>query len=253
MKKGGKGLRTTFLSEDNDTLDIDYYYPDGYEKGIDLAAMVWFYGGGWLKGDINAMKGFIEPFRRAGYICICPQYRTFETHGTTAFEAAEDAASATKFIVENAEKYGVNTKRLIGCGHSAGGHVVAIIECNPDYGVMGTYTVLALSCPVLDTSPNGYGYNRIGAGYEKISPLLTLQKIPPTIICHGEADNVACYQNAWDFTVKALKAGCICQLDSFAEETHGFHKYKRSNQIRNEKIFAFLKALRLDLPVGKED
>ena len=240
-------MRTNFKNSEGEELPIDFHYPDGYEKGGDYPAMIWFYGGGWLRGSINGMEKFTEPFRQAGYICVCPQYRTKESHNATPVDANNDAQFAVKFVLENAEKFGINKDRLIGGGHSAGGQLISIMECNEEFGLSGTFKAILLSNPVINTGEEGFGFKELGKEWAKYCPYTNLKKIPPTIICHGEDDAVMSTDCMMKFAARAMENGCICQLDIFKDEAHGCRVDPRSRKLMNEKYLLFLKAQLLDV------
>ncbi|WP_296817909.1 alpha/beta hydrolase [Brevundimonas sp.] len=88
-------------------------------------------GGGWrthARTDVWDMPRFA---RRQGLLFICADYRAMPGNGARA--QAQDAAAAVAWIKANAAVHGGDADRVFVMGHSAGGHLAALINCDPTY------------------------------------------------------------------------------------------------------------------------
>ena len=174
----------TGLSEDASTLtaengaevkvykDLSYYDgadrdPDGFQtldlyvpKGADHApVLIFVHGGGWSykEGDPHT-RGRLGPhnpfFASHGVIVASISYRLSPAYKHPAH--VEDVARAFAWTKANVAKYGGDPGQIFLTGHSAGGHLVALVVADPKYlaahqlsaadvrGVMpisGTFTV----------------------------------------------------------------------------------------------------------------
>jgi dipeptidyl aminopeptidase/acylaminoacyl peptidase len=88
--------------------------------------------------------------------------------------------------------------------------------------------VLVLYYPVIDTSPNGFGADKIGARWAELSPLLNVRKgLPPTILFHGTADRLTPFKGAKAFQDTMLKAGNQCVLIVKEGGRHGYMMFQK--------------------------
>ena len=97
-----------------------------------------------------------------GMVAYCADYRVRSRHKTSPFEAVADAKAAVRWIWRNAESQGVDQKRIVSAGGSAGGHLAAccglvagheeLREGEPAF----IPAAMVLFNPVIDTSRKGY-------------------------------------------------------------------------------------------------
>jgi len=107
-------------------LDI-YAPPDA--RG--LPVLLFFHGGGWYSGDKRLFEHLGRAFAVRGCVAVVVNYRlTPEVKGP---EHARDAAAALQWVHGNIEQYGGSADRLVVSGHSAGGHLAALITLDPRY------------------------------------------------------------------------------------------------------------------------
>ena len=88
-------------------------------------AIVFFFGGGWTGGSPKQFFPHCEHFASLGMVAISAEYRVKSRHGTTPFECVKDGKSAIRYVRANAKKLGIDPKKIIAGGGSAGGHVAA--------------------------------------------------------------------------------------------------------------------------------
>ena len=236
-------MRFEFLKIGEISLEMDILYPGNYEEGKSYPTIYWIFGGGWLKGEIEQNDFFADYYAKKGYIVVRPEYRVGRVHGTTVYECISDSIAGVKYLLENAERLGIDTDRLIGAGNSAGGHLIAMMECG-GYGLNGTFKALLLKNPVIDTSPEGYGNDRIPGDFREISPLHLLKKdFPQFILIHGSDDTTVPYKGAAAFCEKADKLGIKNKFITFDGEVHGMKKYPESKTKMREYFYEFMQEI----------
>lgn len=108
---------------------IDLYGPFG--DGTPAPILMWLPGGGWRtheRSDVWSLPTFV---RRNGLLLAACDYRAIPGHG--ARHMAQDAAAAFAWIRGHAAEIGGDPARIFVMGHSAGGHLAALINCDPSY------------------------------------------------------------------------------------------------------------------------
>lgn len=226
-----------------DTLELymDVYRPEQAGKGEPLPAMVFFFGGGWIRGSTEQFRPHAEYFSKRGLVCFLVDYRVGKRHGTTPFESLKDAKSAIRHIKTHAARFQVDTGRIIAAGGSAGGHLAAASaliskfnDAQDNLGISSRPAALVLFNPVIDNSPGGYGYKRIGERYLDFSPLHNVHaNVPPTIFFLGTSDKLIPVETAKRYKAAVEAAGSRCDLILYEGQPHGFFNYKNSSFYKN--------------------
>ncbi len=135
---------------------LDLFVPKGAEHA---PVLIFVHGGGWSRKEGDPYtRGRLGPhnpfFASHGVIVASISYRLSPAHKHPAH--IEDVARAIAWTKANIAKYGGDPAQIFLTGHSAGGHLVALVVADPKYlavhhlstsdvrGVMpisGTYTV----------------------------------------------------------------------------------------------------------------
>lgn len=91
-----------------------------------LPVIVYFHGGGWVLGDLNASDGLCrELAERSGCAVVSVDYRLAPEHKYPA--AVEDAYAATRWVADNGASLGVHGAEVVVMGDSAGGNLAACV------------------------------------------------------------------------------------------------------------------------------
>lgn len=95
--------------------------------------VIFVHGGGWKRGDKgNATGQFKAPHYLAkGYAFASINYRLVPE--ATVEQQAADVANAVAYFRKNAQSLGIDTKRVVLMGHSAGAHLSALVGTDPQY------------------------------------------------------------------------------------------------------------------------
>ncbi|MES2097841.1 MAG: alpha/beta hydrolase [Pseudomonadota bacterium] len=101
---------------------VDLWLPD--DRGP-LPTIVMVHGGCWTSSiaDRTLMNWVAEDLRRTGYAVWNIDYRGVDRPGGGYPGTFRDAAAATDSIRDYAPKYGLDLRRIVAVGHSAGGHL----------------------------------------------------------------------------------------------------------------------------------
>lgn len=91
----------------------------------DTATVLYFHGGGWVVGDIEAYDWTARTLaERAGVTLLSVEYRLAPEHPFPA--AAEDAIAISEWALANGAQFGGDAARMIVAGDSAGGNLAAV-------------------------------------------------------------------------------------------------------------------------------
>lgn len=177
---------------DKERHKLDVYGPKG-EK--DFPVVLFVHGGTWKSGNKNLYVGIGEAFAKAGIGVVVTNYRLSPAVQHPAH--VEDVAKAFAWAHEHIGEYGGNKEKLFVCGHSAGGHLVALLATDPQYlkaekrsptdikGVIpisGVYQITPIA-----VFKGAFGDN--AEVCKKASPLTHVTgKHPPFLIAYADSD-----------------------------------------------------------------
>lgn len=108
---------------------LDVYYPEINDKQKDV--LVFIHGGSWNTGKKDTYWWLGRNFVKKDVVVVNINYRL-----APAFQygqMAMDAASAVAWVKTNIKLYGGDPERIFVMGHSAGGHLAALINSDPQY------------------------------------------------------------------------------------------------------------------------
>lgn len=100
---------------------IRLYTPTGARSG---AALLWIHGGGLLFGDAKQDEALcLSTAERLGIVIVSANYRFAPEHPFPA--AHDDVLSAWRWLLEHATELGIDSKRIVIGGESAGAGLAA--------------------------------------------------------------------------------------------------------------------------------
>ena len=109
-----------------ETLTLNLYRPNNFSGA--LPVVVWIHGGGWNSGRKEHCPAVM--LVREGYAIASIDYRLT---GTAPFPAQiEDCKAAIRWLRANAATYHLDADRIGAWGHSAGGHLAALLGTTGD-------------------------------------------------------------------------------------------------------------------------
>jgi acetyl esterase/lipase len=123
---GGNGVSRpgTALPFGSHGQTLDVWRPSG-KVTRPRPVLIFWYGGGWAKGDRAAYGFAARAFARNGFVVIVPDYRKVPQVRFPAF--LQDGAEAVKWARDHVADYGGDPGRIVVAGHSAGAYTVAML------------------------------------------------------------------------------------------------------------------------------
>lgn len=221
----------TYKTIGNKELKLKVYTPAGASEGDRRAAIVFFYAGEWVDGNVDQFKPQSEYLASKGMAAITADYRVLNRDQTTPIESVEDAKAAIAWIRNHAVELGIDPSRIVASGGAAGGHLAAATAVVPGFISAGDANsskpnLLLMFNPVTDTTSSGYqneATDRIKDRLMEISPVHHVQAgNPDTIIYHGTNDTVVPHGQSERFCSTMTAAGNECNVILFEGAGHGF-------------------------------
>jgi acetyl esterase len=191
-------------------IPIRVYMPDAPAP---RPALVYFHGGGWVVCDLDTHDVVCTALaRRAGAVVVAVDYRLAPEHKFPA--AVIDCYAATAWLASNAERFGIDPRRLSVGGDSAGGNLATVVSLKSRDENGPAIALQAMVYPVTDLSSFATpSYQEFAEGYQltkkemewfrahylrsiedasnpHASPILArdLRGLPPALIITAECD-----------------------------------------------------------------
>jgi len=191
------------------------------------AAILLFHGGGWKIGEPAWTFERAKQFAAKGLVAMSIEYR-LSNDGLSPIDAVEDACSAFAWARDQADRFGIDVRRVAGYGVSAGGHLVASAAMLPsvkERPIAGRErpNALLLFSPALNMARDEY-FRGLMAGHGKpgsYSPAEFVRRdLPPTLVIQGEKDSVVRTDHARAFCAAAEMAGARCSIKVYPNVGH---------------------------------
>jgi acetyl esterase/lipase len=115
-------------ADDEPKHKLDLYLPR--DKGP-FPVLLFIHGGAWKSGDRSQYPSVANRFAKEGIAVAVMSYRLAPEHKHPA--QIEDAAAAFAWVHRHIAEYGGDTNRLFVGGHSAGGHLAALLALDESY------------------------------------------------------------------------------------------------------------------------
>jgi acetyl esterase/lipase len=203
---------------------LDLYLPKGHK---DFPVLMFVHGGAWSSGTKNLYGALGHRFAQNGIGTVIINYRLSPAVKHPAH--AEDVAKAFAWTHKNIAKHGGHTDQIFLSGHSAGGHLVALLATDETYlkahklaisdikGVMplsGVYTILP-------SKLTERAFSNDVAACKDASPLSHVNgKHPPCLVIYADKDYAGLPAMAQAFNKKLKGSGCVCDVLEIADRTH---------------------------------
>lgn len=242
---------------------LDLYLPDD-SQGKTFPLVFFIHGGGFSGGD--KAKGTALDLANANSQNLVFASINYRLSGEAPFPAGiEDCKAALAFLQKNCKKYCINPTRVALMGVSSGGNYALMLGLCPT--LMQTLEKKCVVClyPVVDllflknfaktlkeSDPNkkymqanaeSYFGAKLGSipasKFKAASPLFQpLNCLPPTLLQHGTADDIAPIAATENFAKKAAAASRPVTLEIFEGTTHSDPAFKTPANLSH--LFAFI-------------
>jgi len=223
-----------YKTTDNFNLKLWVYKP--YKKQEKpTSVIVFFFGGGLKTGSPEQFISQSEYFSSRGITSIIVDYRVYNRHGVKPSECILDAKDAIVWIRRNAELLKIDANKIIASGGSAGGYLAAATYFvkNKKGDLYDKPNALVLFNPAwLDLSNlnNQDVLERFGMKKNEVNiKVLVNKNAPPTLILHGDKDNVVNISTVRNFNKRMIELGHHCKLIEYKNLSHGFFNFGINN------------------------
>jgi len=193
---------------------LDLYLPKDQK---DFPVLFFVHGGAWRHGDKNTLLGFYgylaSSLARRGLGVVVTNYRL--SPAVRHPEHIKDVARAFAWTHEEIAKYGGNANEIFVSGHSAGGHLVALLATDESYLKSQGLTLKAIrgAIPlsgVYRITEMGHMYDAMFGADPQIrrdaSPIdHACAEAPPFLLIYGESDLPICAREPAEAFCTALK------------------------------------------------
>jgi acetyl esterase/lipase len=221
---------------------------------------IFLYGGGWSKGRKSLYKFFGKRMARKGIIGVVMDYPL--SPKANYKDMAIASAKAVKWVKENISTYGGDPDRVFISGHSAGGHLAALISVREKYfeslgmkdPVKGVILIdaagLDMNKYLTDQEAKGKAryldtFTKDHAQWKEASPIYHLHKeVPPMLIFVAGKTYPSIKDSNERFVKKLAEDSIIFDYKVLKRKHHIpiiFQLYNINNPMYNE-IISFMKA-----------
>jgi len=219
--------------------DVAYYEGDGADKerhkldlylpkdAKDFPVMFFVHGGAWVRGSKDRYAPLGELFAKHGIGVVATNYRL--SPKVKHPEHAKDVARAFAWTHKNIATYGGNKELLFPCGHSAGGHLVALLSSDDSYlkaegltlkhirgciPISGVHNIPA-EAVVKDVFPKDPEERK------KASPVTHVREgLPPMLVIWGDKDLGICAKTSAELGDALKDKKCICEKLEVKDRNH---------------------------------
>ena len=208
-------------------MTLDVWRPAGAPRGK-LPVLIFWYGGGWVKGDRAAYAFAARAFAKAGFVVVVPDYRKVPQIRFPAM--LQDGAQAVKWTRDHIADYGGDPRRLALSGHSAGAYTVAMLALDRrwlraegvDPGIVKAAVPL---CGPYDFYP--WTSRRAVDAMQGVADPAMTQPIafaradaPPMLLVTGTADTTVRPYNALRLAARLRALGAPVAVKNYPGQTH---------------------------------
>jgi acetyl esterase/lipase len=202
---------------------LDIYLP---KSNSNAPVLFFIHGGAWKSGDRSQYPPMGNRYAREGCVTVVPSYRLAPQYPHPA--QIEDVAAAFAWTVRHIAEYGGDTNRVYVAGHSAGGHLAALLTLDQHY--LASYQlssglirgVLAFS-GVYNLSAEGQDsvFGKDPEARRAAAPLSHVQgAAPPFLVTYCQWDYFGLPAQAREFHHALRQAGARAELVYIPHESH---------------------------------
>lgn len=277
----GDSIDTYARIEDYETRDLTVYAPP---NASEAPVILYVHGGGWVDGYMHWYDFVAESFtRERGWVTVVINYRltsdeVFPTAicSTRTSEAPDpslkaawypdnlaDCADALQWTLDHIADHGGDPKKIFLFGHSAGGHLAALLAVHEEYadlrpsirglvcmsaGYRLTEMNLAVFGPAMEQT---FGTATDPAVLDPASPTIYVtgaETLPPLMILYADEDLLSLPEQAIAFSEKLTRLG-------YDHESHLLEGYDHVSEMQaiefageepTRRIIEFIKGVLVD-------
>lgn len=190
---------------------------------------IFIHGGAWSGGSASEYFFLVEPFLRAGFTVVIPDFSPVQEAGGNLTVLADQVRAAIVFVYKNCSRFGNRAAQIYLSGHSSGGHLatVALTTAWSSYDVPQDFIKGGLICSgMFDLKPVRLSarsrYIQITDEMEtNLSPQRHLDQLSaPLVVAYGTKESPEFQRQSRDFVAAARKAGKDVRLIKARDLNH---------------------------------
>jgi acetyl esterase/lipase len=212
-------------SKDADSVrhKLDLYLPKGAKN---YPVLIFIHGGAWRGGSKNpfAKQGNTTASHGIGFVAINYRLSPKVSHP----EHIKDVARAFAWVHGDLGKRGANLEQVYVSGHSAGGHLCALLAADDSYlkehklSATNIRGVIPISGVFNVSSERMKGVFGDEDSRKKASPLTHVKKeLPPFLLLYADKEISGLGKQAEAFAAALKKAGATAQVKMIKDRDHG--------------------------------
>lgn len=204
---------------------LDVYRPRGTAPA---PVVVFFYGGRWQGGDRRDYSFVGEALAERGLVGVLPDYRQYPEVGFPGF--VDDAARAVAWAIEHAAAIGGDPSRVFIAGHSAGGHIAALLATDAGYLAANGLAPRQLAGAIAIAAPLDFlpivdaDIAAIFGPPERYPASQPVNFVdgdePPFLLLHGQSDRLVWTHNSRNLAVKLETVAVPVELAIYPDTGH---------------------------------
>lgn len=209
---------------------LDVYYPKDTTTQRDV--FVFIHGGSWKNGKKDTYKFLAKNMVRRGFVAVMINYRLAPSVKYDAM--VDDCNVALEWVTKNIRSFGGTPHRITIAGHSAGGHLAAMVTMNKSQEETPIHKTVLIDAFGLDmlTYFNSYHndyaqslysvFSNDSSVWKKASPLYL---IPPQmktefLVLAGSRTYPAILHSSEEFSKRVQAMGGVAEYHIVARKKH---------------------------------
>lgn len=204
---------------------LDVWRPAS-RKGEPRPVLVFFYGGGWVKGTRDAYAFAARAYAARGFVVVVPDYRKVPGVRFPAF--VQDGADAVRWTRDHIAEFGGDPRRIAVAGHSAGAYTAAMLALDPRWLAAAGLPRGTIKAAVGLSGPyDFYPYTgraiaaMAGATPAQTQPIAFARAdAPPILLVTSSADTVVRPRNARNLALALRRLGAPVAYRNYRGLTH---------------------------------
>ena len=207
---------------------LNVWAPKDRKPGQTYPVLVFYYGGGWVKGSRGEYDFAGRAYAARGFVVVVPDYRLVPAVHFPVF--VQDSALAVKWTRDNVARFGGDPRRITLGGHSAGAYNAAMLALDPLWlRDIGVDPKIVRAAALLAGPYDFYPFDKkrsIDAMSNWPRPLETqpirfaAKDSPPLWLAAGTADDVVRPYNSERLAAKLKGLGATVELRLYPGKSH---------------------------------
>ena len=212
------GKSTIYKHSADKPREMEIYFPEDHDPTKSkVPGLILFHGGAWGGGSLSQFRTACHYFARRGLVCATVNYRMLNKAETASLPVGEtrkrvcitDAKSAIRWFKQNANELGIDPKRVITGGGSAGGHICVLATTNPGLNDPADSKDVDTSVAAYLLFNPAFALDDVKDAEVDVCKYLT-KEMAPAIVFFGTDDS---WKKGWDIAYEKLNLLGNTQID----------------------------------------